>query len=139
MTSIQQKHIINAEQTFADVLETIKKKNADYAHPEDPWSNFRVAAIAGGTSVNQVFLMMYGTKIARLENLLNSERPPSNESVVDSIRDLIGYAANHKSYLELGNEFDADYAFSPEPPAEEPTEVEPEPPATRLLKAIGLK
>lgn len=76
------------------------KKNADYASGGNPYSNFEEAAAAAGCSVDTVFAVMIGIKIARLKELLNTGKTPNNESVQDSRLDLAVYAALWASYHE---------------------------------------
>ena len=87
--------------TFLDELFNIQKKilaskGHDYAG-EDLLSNFRLA----GMLVNQSSrypdaincLNLIGTKVARLGQLLDSDKTVYNESVQDSVIDLANYAA----------------------------------------------
>ncbi len=148
MTSIQDKNLDSIANTFDKALQVVQLKMADYSHEEDPWSNFRVAATVAGCTVNQAFLVLMGVKVARLENLLNSGATPANESVEDTLQDLVLYAAIHKSYLELKDSYDDSYSFSPpheleeellEPdrPRDIAAEVEPSP-ADKLKKFFGI-
>ena len=75
-----------------DTMEQILiKKGNDYAN-KDRLSNFsRTAELVGQTS-GQSCLSAIGTKIARLEQLFASGKPPENESVIDSIIDLANYS-----------------------------------------------
>lgn len=74
----------------------LDKKGYDYAG-EDVLSNFRLA----GMIVNQGSLHpdavnclnLIGTKVARLGQLLSSNKSAQNESVQDSIVDLCNYSA----------------------------------------------
>lgn len=74
----------------------LDKKGYDYAG-EDVLSNFRLA----GMIVNQSSthpdavncLNLIGTKVARLGQLLSSNKSAQNESVQDSIVDLCNYSA----------------------------------------------
>lgn len=78
-------------------------KNADYCGEGkdiNPFQNFEDAAATAGCSVDTVFQVMIGTKLARLKVLLASGQPPKNESVQDSRSDLAMYAALWASYYE---------------------------------------
>jgi len=72
-------------------------KNHDYAHDGNPYSNFEEAAATAGCSVNTVFAVLIGIKLARL-NALRRGKTPNNESVQDSRLDLAVYAALWASY-----------------------------------------
>jgi hypothetical protein len=67
------------------------KKSHDYANSRDRFSNFRIAALIAGVSVDTVFRVMDGIKIARLIELLDSKKKPKNESIFDSILDKATY------------------------------------------------
>jgi len=71
------------------VFDLIKDKGDDYAN-EDRLSNFKDTAVLCGTTPMQVCLNQIGIKIARIVNLL--EKPPKNESLADSLQDLITYS-----------------------------------------------
>jgi hypothetical protein len=74
------------------------RKNHDYARNDDPYSNFKEAAAVAGCSVDTVFQVMIGIKLARLKELLASGKAAQNESVQDSRMDLAMYAALWTSY-----------------------------------------
>jgi hypothetical protein len=131
---------------FADDLAKLDDKRSDYSKTTDPFSNFHFAAEAAGCTINQVFLMMYGVKVARLENLLNSGSTPKNESVLDTIGDLRRYAAIHEAYFKLKDVSDPTFAYGGDPgdeqvpPVEEPEHEEPPVEISageKLLKFLG--
>ena len=78
------------------MAETHDKKNADYAHAGNPYSNFEEAAATAGVSVDAVFAVLIGIKLARLKALKG--KAPNNESVQDSRLDLAVYSALWASY-----------------------------------------
>lgn len=82
-------------------LETMRAvhdaKNADYATAGNPYSNFELAATVGGCSVDTVFRVLLGVKLARLDELLKG-KTPKHESIDDSVLDLSVYAALWASY-----------------------------------------
>ena len=73
------------------------RKAADYAPGADPFENFaRAASFAtrtGGKEITRedVCRVLIGVKVSRLETL--GDRPPSNEGVLDTIRDARIYLA----------------------------------------------
>lgn len=89
---------------FEEQKRILKRKSNDYAG-EDLLSNFRLA----GMIVNQTSkhpdaincLNLIGTKVARLGQLLNSEKTAENESIQDSVVDLANYAAILHMILKL--------------------------------------
>ena len=80
-----------------DMAETHNLKNADYAHG-DPYSNFTEAAATAGCSIDAVFAVLIGIKLARLRALAINGTEPNNESIQDSRLDLAVYAALWASY-----------------------------------------
>ena len=80
------------------MAETHDRKNADYAHEGNPYSNFEEAAKYAGVTVDDVFNVLIGVKTARLVELLKSGKEPQNESVQDTLLDRAVYAALHASY-----------------------------------------
>ena len=84
------------DELFKEQKKILTKKGSDYAG-EDLLSNFRLA----GMIVNQTSshpdaincLNLIGTKVARLGQLLNSDKCVQNESVQDSVVDLANYSA----------------------------------------------
>ena len=83
---------------LGQMQETHEKKNADYAHDGNPYSNFEQAAATAGCSVNMVFAVLIGIKLARLQVLLTTGKEANNESVQDSRLDLAVYSALWASY-----------------------------------------
>lgn len=71
-------------------LDLLQKKGDDYSK-EDVLSNFKEAGAICGISPEIHCLALIATKVARLGVLFNKEGNPSNESVQDSISDLITY------------------------------------------------
>lgn len=82
-------------------LETMRaihdRKNADYAQDDNPYSNFETAAAIAGCSVDTVFAVLIGVKLARIREL-STGKAPNNESLADSRLDLSVYAALWASY-----------------------------------------
>ena len=70
----------------------VEGKANDYAERDDVFSNFKFAAAAAGITVEQVFLVMIGTKVARLTQLLANTKTPNFESIEDTMLDLINYS-----------------------------------------------
>ena len=83
---------------LAQMAETHDKKNNDYAHDGNPYSNFEQAGATAGCSVDTVFAVLIGIKLARLQVLLGAGKAPNNESVQDSRLDLAVYSALWASY-----------------------------------------
>jgi predicted peroxiredoxin len=86
---------------FQKVLEKLtvlhNKKSNDYAQNNDYYSNFKFAAFVAGVTVDQVFRVMLGIKLARLKEL-KSGKTPNFESIQDTILDLANYGCIYASY-----------------------------------------
>lgn len=92
------------------LLEIIKSKGEDYGS-EDVLSNFKqVSAVAKILNIDitdpvQYALFMGILKVARITNLINSSKEPNNESIEDSLLDLINYnKLAYCCYKESNNE-----------------------------------
>lgn len=86
------------EQLLNDMRDLHARKNHDYAKTSNPYSNFEDAAETAGCSVDTVFRVLIGIKLARLKELLASGKTAQNESVQDSRMDLTMYCALWTSY-----------------------------------------
>lgn len=92
------------EDFFEEQKKILSRKGNDYAG-EDLLSNFRLA----GMIVNQRAecpdamncLNLIGTKVARLGQLLSSNKNTQNESIQDSVIDLANYAVLLHLILKL--------------------------------------
>lgn len=71
--------------------EILLKKGSDYSN-EDALSNFKQVSLITQVPVETVALVLIGIKVARLGNLFNKDSNPSNESVYDSVIDLLNYS-----------------------------------------------
>lgn len=91
-------------ETFDALKELHIKKNEDYTGKSiNPFFNFAVAeqvASLFGDDRDKVFATMVGIKLGRISALLNSGKPPNNESLLDSFDDLIVYAAIWKADIQ---------------------------------------
>lgn len=88
------------EKTFAECLEIAKRKNADYAGDnQDPFKNFKNATVVG-VSVERGILVRLMDKMSRISNLLYKEAQVKDESIQDTLGDIINYVAILKAYIE---------------------------------------
>jgi hypothetical protein len=72
-------------------------KQEDYAEDGNPYSNFEMAAQVAGCSVDTVFRVLLGVKLARARELL-AGKTAKHESLDDTILDLSVYASLWASY-----------------------------------------
>ena len=84
---------------FDEAYGLVKGKAADYAEDDNVFSNFEYAAQAAGITVEQVFLVLIGVKIARLGQLIGNDKLPNNESKDDSVLDGMNYFGLMKAYM----------------------------------------
>lgn len=68
----------------------LNTKGADYNNG-DVLSNFKLAGAVINQKAEMNCLSLISTKLARLGNLLNGNKEPKNESVEDTILDMINY------------------------------------------------
>jgi hypothetical protein len=88
------KEFVSIIQSFYnDAINILKKKNADYANSQDPFKNFKFAAIAN-IDVSKAILVRILDKLARINNLIEKgTNTVKDETVNDTIIDSINYLA----------------------------------------------
>jgi len=74
---------------FEEIAKIQNSKGDDYANA-DRLSNFKIVASMVGVTPEQVLLVFIATKVVRIGNLQGS-KTPNNESIDDSIIDLVNY------------------------------------------------
>lgn len=89
------------KQTFADALELSVRKNHDYAGDADPFKNFRVVEVLGLCSVEKGIAVRLCDKLSRIATGLGNELKVKDESLIDTLNDVINYAAILKAYIEI--------------------------------------
>ena len=72
-----------------EIIELHRLKAADYASNEDPYQNFRENAKLWGRLAWVEPLIRLSEKVFRLINLIVNKKIPNNESIRDSIKDII--------------------------------------------------
>lgn len=80
--------------TLKDMEKVHIKKNEDYATDSNPFFNFDIVEKMMSIFDNdrdKVFAHFVANKYSRLATLLNSDKPPNNESIEDSLVDLANY------------------------------------------------
>jgi hypothetical protein len=93
--------IESSEELFAHALETMKKKNADYAGDASSMKNFEVSAQVANIKMSQGILTRLMDKMTRIGNLINKEGEVKDESIFDTLEDAINYTAILKYALEI--------------------------------------
>lgn len=98
----KQEYIKFAEETFTSIHQLIQKKNADYTgNSDDPFANFRMVEHLshGKVSTEQGVFTRLSDKFSRLGSLMGGG-VAQNESIDDSLRDIIGYSILYLALLE---------------------------------------
>ncbi len=72
-------------------IELLKSKSNDYAEGGDAFLNFKTAAQVAGISPEQTLLTLLGMKLSRLTQLVGKGKKAQNESVEDTMLDVINY------------------------------------------------
>lgn len=110
-----------------DLLDKIqaihRKKNEDYSEAGEPFQNFERSAFLAewfDGSVDKAFVVLIGTKMARLATLLNSGKEPNNESVADSFLDLTAYCALWSGYHAYNKQPGVKFQYTGGPTTDDP-------------------
>ena len=81
-------------------FDVMQKKNHDYAAQADPFFNLRQCEAFGLCSVEQGILVRMTDKISRLSQFVkNRELKVADESIEDTLVDLVNYAVLLRAYL----------------------------------------
>lgn len=77
--------------TTARCLSLLERKNSDYGEKSDPFKNFRFSSVVG-VDPKRAILVRMTDKMSRVSNLL--DKPPAvvEESLTDTLDDLINYS-----------------------------------------------
>ena len=85
--------IESTEKLFKEALETMKRKNADYAGDSSSMRNFELSADVVGIKMSKGILVRLMDKMTRIGNLMERDAQVEDESVFDTIQDAINYSA----------------------------------------------
>lgn len=90
MTS--EEYLAFVEQTFAEMQELIKRKNADYTNGAGPFANFEQASDFGVDPFKGLMVRL-GDKFQRVKSFCKQgELKVQGEGIEDALRDCIGYS-----------------------------------------------
>lgn len=93
--------VLDLEKTFQKCIDIVRKKNQDYAKGSDPFANFRFSQLIN-IPVEEAIMVRALDKMARIGNLLHKQNSVLDETVEDTICDLINYLAILRAYLKNG-------------------------------------
>ena len=85
--------------TFQHCLALMQKKNKDYAKENDAFANFRLSEMVG-VGPERANLVRVADKLARISNLLDKENEVVDETIEDTIHDIVNYMAILKSMIK---------------------------------------
>jgi len=117
--------IESTENLFSQALEVMKKKNADYAGDARSMKNFEISAMVANVKMSQGILTRMTDKITRIGNLLIREAEVKDETILDTIQDLINYAAilhyavqieKEKEFIKEWRNHNGKIIYHPNPP-----------------------
>lgn len=91
--------IEHIDETFDKCLQIARKKNKDYAKDHDAFHNFRHSELVG-VDPDRAILVRISDKMARISNLLNKDESVKDETVEDTLDDVINYTAILKAYID---------------------------------------
>ncbi len=94
----QQEFFDFLKQTYNDAMKIVLAKNKDYANSNDPFKNFKLSSLVGVTP-EKAILVRISDKMARVVNLLEKEADVKDETIEDTILDMINYLAILRAYL----------------------------------------
>jgi len=98
ITEMKEKFFKDIKAFFDDAYKTIERKNADYAN-DNPFSNFEGISHISGIPTDFVFLQFIIVKVLRLAELAKKGEA-KNESLDDSLKDLVNYSALWKIFRD---------------------------------------
>lgn len=96
-----------------ECLEVLNRKSYDYSSKDNRYSNFEISNKWAENCLNFIndepvkigldnkisFAILLGTKVARLKELLLSNKEPKNEAIEDSIIDFMNYRLLLEGYI----------------------------------------
>jgi hypothetical protein len=99
----KEQFIAHAKQTSERCLNLLIKKNSDYGAEADPFKNFRGSTLVG-VDPKRAILVRMTDKMARVSNLLDKPPEVVNESITDTLDDLINYSIILQALIANDNE-----------------------------------
>ena len=87
------------KETFDKCLDTMEKKNHDYAGDKDALKNFKLVDYLGIATSAQGILVRLCDKFSRLANVYKGDNKVKDETVEDTIDDAINYLVILKAVL----------------------------------------
>ena len=99
------------ETEFANILKMVKAKNQDYCgNNPDPFANFKMVEQFGVCSTETGILTRLCDKYSRVVSLIDKEAQVKDESIEDTLRDIIGYSVLLMGFLKSKNKDKYDHS-----------------------------
>jgi hypothetical protein len=86
---------------YQECLELSSRKNKDYSGEENPFRNFMLSEHLGICRTEEGIMVRILDKVTRIANLLKNEAAVKDESIEDTLKDLINYSAILLSYIRM--------------------------------------
>lgn len=88
------------QEVFKRASLLLQKKNSDYSGQDDPFKNFRLCEAMGLVSIERGLLVRMLDKMSRISTLIKNNSHQVQESIEDTLIDLINYSAILITYLK---------------------------------------
>ena len=88
------------EDTTNKLKSVLRAKGRDYSGEIDTFRNFKLSAELLKVDVKKVILSRLLDKVSRLCNVIDKGNSVKNETVEDTLDDLVGYVALLKTYIK---------------------------------------
>lgn len=95
----QKDFLARLAELYKNNVDISRRKNMDYAGPDDPFQNFRMCE-GYGVPMERGLLVRMSDKMTRVSNLLSRDAMVADESVLDTLSDLANYAMILRMILE---------------------------------------
>ncbi len=89
-----------AQDFFHKAMELLQSKNDDYSQEDNPFSNFELIAKMIGISTKKAIFSRMADKFARLRECLDKGTTVKDETLGDTLLDLVNYSVLLAGYLK---------------------------------------
>ena len=83
---------VEAVKFFEDCKNLLVSKAHDYATDVDCMVNFKKTGYMVNIQVEKTFVLEIAKKLTRLVNIIDSDKPPLNEGLDDTLKDMANYS-----------------------------------------------
>lgn len=95
----REQFLVRMQEIYNANVDISRRKNADYAHGEDGFQNFRTAEAFNRSVAEGIFFRMMD-KMSRVGNGLRQELQVKDESILDTLSDLCNYSVILRMWIE---------------------------------------